>query len=82
MCSLILFFFCLQPSATKKYGKYIGTCVKVFDMTGLRLSALNYIKVSLSISWASILVSDQSKSSYPRVKITLMTGFFSFDIFL
>ncbi|XP_004295191.1 PREDICTED: SEC14 cytosolic factor-like [Fragaria vesca subsp. vesca] len=33
------------PSATKKYGKYIGTCVKVLDMTGLRLSALNHIKL-------------------------------------
>lgn len=40
----ILPFF--QPYATRKYGKYIGTCVKILDMTGLKLSALNQIKVS------------------------------------
>ncbi|XP_068636620.1 phosphatidylinositol/phosphatidylcholine transfer protein SFH2 isoform X2 [Aristolochia californica] len=33
------------PSATKKYGRHIGMCVKVLDMTGLKLSALNQIKV-------------------------------------
>ncbi|BBH04399.1 Sec14p-like phosphatidylinositol transfer family protein [Prunus dulcis] len=44
------------PSATKKYGQYIGTCVKVLDMTGLRLSALNQIKEHL-------LFSDRTKSS-------------------
>ncbi|KAM5546458.1 SEC14 cytosolic factor [Rosa sericea] len=38
------------PAATKKYGKYIGTCVKVLDMTGLRLSALNHIKLLTVIS--------------------------------
>ncbi|GKV44571.1 hypothetical protein SLEP1_g51738 [Rubroshorea leprosula] len=36
------------PAATKKYGKYIGTCLKVLDMTGLKLSALNQINVSLT----------------------------------
>lgn len=56
------FFLLLKPSATKKYGKYIGTCVKVLDMTGLRLSALNHIKVSLS--WAPILVCDEFMWSY------------------
>ncbi|CAN1334190.1 Phosphatidylinositol/phosphatidylcholine transfer protein SFH1 [Linum perenne] len=33
------------PNATKKYGRHIGTCIKILDMTGLRLSALNQIKV-------------------------------------
>ncbi|KAM1205634.1 hypothetical protein ACFX2I_006434 [Malus domestica] len=42
------------PSATKKYGQYIGTCVKVLDMTGLRPLAFNQIKVSLAIARASI----------------------------
>ncbi|KAL3734586.1 hypothetical protein ACJRO7_023870 [Eucalyptus globulus] len=32
------------PQATKKHGRYIGTCIKVLDMTGLRLSAMNQIK--------------------------------------
>uniref|UniRef100_A0A3Q7ICR5 CRAL-TRIO domain-containing protein n=1 Tax=Solanum lycopersicum TaxID=4081 RepID=A0A3Q7ICR5_SOLLC len=35
----------ILPSASKKFGRYIGTCVKVLDMTGLKLSALNQIKV-------------------------------------
>ncbi|WOK92648.1 phosphatidylinositol/phosphatidylcholine transfer protein SFH11-like [Canna indica] len=35
----------ILPSATKKYGRYIGTCIKVLDMTGLRLSALSYVKL-------------------------------------
>ncbi|XP_057831954.2 phosphatidylinositol/phosphatidylcholine transfer protein SFH11 isoform X2 [Cryptomeria japonica] len=33
------------PEATKKHGSYIGTCLKVLDMTGLKLSALSRIKV-------------------------------------
>lgn len=35
----------LQPSASKQYGRHISKCLKVFDMTGLKLSALNQIKV-------------------------------------
>ncbi|KAL7130776.1 hypothetical protein ABFS83_13G156100 [Erythranthe nasuta] len=40
----------ILPSATKKYGRYIGTCIKILDMTGLRLSALNQIKLLSVIS--------------------------------
>ncbi|GER32832.1 Sec14p-like phosphatidylinositol transfer family protein [Striga asiatica] len=39
-----------SPSATKKYGRYIGTCIKILDMTGLKLSALNQIKLLSAIS--------------------------------
>lgn len=35
----------ILPSATKKYGRHISTCIKVLDMTGLRLSALNHMKL-------------------------------------
>ncbi|CAN1336584.1 hypothetical protein LINPERPRIM_LOCUS37202 [Linum perenne] len=35
----------ILPSASKKYGRPITTCIKVLDMTGLKLSALNQIKV-------------------------------------
>ncbi|KAI3417052.1 CRAL-TRIO domain-containing protein [Psidium guajava] len=38
------------PQATKKHGRYIGTCIKVLDMTGLRLSALNQIKLLSNIA--------------------------------
>ncbi|KAG6768871.1 hypothetical protein POTOM_024483 [Populus tomentosa] len=37
------------PTASKKYGRPITTCVKVLDMTGLKLSALNQIKVQFSV---------------------------------
>ncbi|KAK4803802.1 hypothetical protein SAY86_003619 [Trapa natans] len=38
------------PCTTKKFGRYIGTCVKVLDMTGLRLSALSQLKLLTVIS--------------------------------
>ncbi|XP_039015016.1 SEC14 cytosolic factor-like isoform X2 [Hibiscus syriacus] len=40
----------LLPTATKKYGRHISTCLKVLDMTGLKLSALNQIKILTTIS--------------------------------
>ncbi|KAJ1441224.1 CRAL/TRIO, N-terminal domain [Sesbania bispinosa] len=40
----------ILPTATKKHGRYIGTCVKVLDMTGLKFSALNQLRLLTSIS--------------------------------
>ncbi|KAA8527082.1 hypothetical protein F0562_008689 [Nyssa sinensis] len=40
----------ILPSATEKYGKHIGTCLKILDLTGLKLSALNQIKLLTVIS--------------------------------
>ncbi|KAL2473129.1 Sec14p-like phosphatidylinositol transfer family protein [Forsythia ovata] len=40
----------ILPSATKKFGRYIGTCIKILDMTGLKFSALNQIKLLSVIS--------------------------------
>ncbi|XP_052181167.1 phosphatidylinositol/phosphatidylcholine transfer protein SFH9 isoform X2 [Diospyros lotus] len=40
----------ILPSATKKYGRHISKCLKVFDMTGLKLSALSQIKLLTIIS--------------------------------
>nr|CAB3456659.1 unnamed protein product [Digitaria exilis] len=37
------------PAASKKFGRQINTCLKVMDMTGLKLSALSQIKQYLSI---------------------------------
>lgn len=31
--------------ASEKYGRPISTCIKVLDMTGLKFSALNQVKV-------------------------------------
>ncbi|MED6159611.1 hypothetical protein PIB30_043816 [Stylosanthes scabra] len=38
------------PTASKKQGHYIGTCVKVLDMTGLKISALNQLRLLTAIS--------------------------------
>lgn len=35
----------LLPSASKQCGRHISKCLKVFDMTGLKLSALSQIKL-------------------------------------
>ncbi|GAA0173009.1 hypothetical protein LIER_26714 [Lithospermum erythrorhizon] len=40
----------LLPAATKKYGRHINMCIKVLDMTGLKLSALNQIKLLTDIT--------------------------------
>ncbi|KAI3456593.1 hypothetical protein Pfo_013256 [Paulownia fortunei] len=40
----------ILPAATKKYGRHISKCIKVLDMTGLKLSALNQIKLMTIIS--------------------------------
>ncbi|CAJ2640100.1 unnamed protein product [Trifolium pratense] len=40
----------ILPTTTKKHGRYIGTCVKVLDMTGLRFSALNQLRLLTAIS--------------------------------
>ncbi|KAF1890750.1 hypothetical protein Lal_00013345 [Lupinus albus] len=39
-----------SPSASRKHGRPITTCIKVLDMTGLKLSALNQIKLLTIIS--------------------------------
>nr|XP_043610030.1 phosphatidylinositol/phosphatidylcholine transfer protein SFH9-like isoform X1 [Erigeron canadensis] len=53
----------ILPAATKRSGKYIGKCVKVLDMSGLRLSALNQIKLLTTISTIDDL-------NYPEKTIT------------
>ncbi|XAR65769.1 hypothetical protein NMG60_11010008 [Bertholletia excelsa] len=40
----------ILPSATRKYGRHISKCLKVLDMTGLKLSALSQIKLLSIIS--------------------------------
>ncbi|XP_047952790.1 SEC14 cytosolic factor-like [Salvia hispanica] len=40
----------ILPAATKKYGKHISNCIKILDMAGLKLSALNQIKFLTTIT--------------------------------
>ncbi|TKY68385.1 hypothetical protein E2542_SST04632 [Spatholobus suberectus] len=44
-----------MPSALKKHGRPITTCIKVLDMTGLKLSTLNQIKVQV-LNLISVLI--------------------------
>eukprot|EP00262_Sarcandra_glabra_P016016 TRINITY_DN506_c0_g5_i1.p1 TRINITY_DN506_c0_g5~~TRINITY_DN506_c0_g5_i1.p1 ORF type:complete len:327 (+),score=36.22 TRINITY_DN506_c0_g5_i1:149-1129(+) len=52
------------PSATKKYGRHIGTCIKVLDMTGLKISALNQVKLMTTISTIDDLNYPEKTNTY------------------
>ncbi|XP_059438183.1 SEC14 cytosolic factor [Corylus avellana] len=54
----------LLPSASKKYGRPITTCVKVLDMTGLKLSALSQIKLLTIISTIDDLNYPEKTNTY------------------
>ncbi|WOL17497.1 phosphatidylinositol/phosphatidylcholine transfer protein SFH11-like [Canna indica] len=53
----------ILPTATKKYGRYIGKCIKVLDMSGLKLSALSHIKLLTMMSTVDDL-------NYPEKTLT------------
>ncbi|XP_076882342.1 phosphatidylinositol/phosphatidylcholine transfer protein SFH9-like [Bidens hawaiensis] len=53
----------ILPAATKKTGRYVGKCIKILDMSGLKLSALNQIKLVTAISTIDDL-------NYPEKTIT------------
>ncbi|KDP39300.1 hypothetical protein JCGZ_01057 [Jatropha curcas] len=59
----------ILPSATKKYGRHISTCVKVLDMTGLKLSALNQIKILTAISTVDDLNYPEKTETYYIVNV-------------
>ncbi|PRQ28196.1 putative CRAL-TRIO lipid binding domain, CRAL/TRIO domain-containing protein [Rosa chinensis] len=59
----------ILPSASKKYGKPITTCVKVLDMTGLKLSALNQIKLLTIISTVDDLNYPEKTNTYYIVNV-------------
>ncbi|CAN1146800.1 SEC14 cytosolic factor [Linum perenne] len=57
------------PEATKKYGRHISTCIKILDMTGLRLSALNQIKLLTAISTIDDLNYPEKTDTYYIVNV-------------
>ncbi|XP_022142451.1 phosphatidylinositol/phosphatidylcholine transfer protein SFH1-like [Momordica charantia] len=57
------------PSASKKYGRPITTCVKVLDMTGLKLSALSQIKLLTIISTIDDLNYPEKTNTYFIVNV-------------
>ncbi|THU62320.1 hypothetical protein C4D60_Mb01t03890 [Musa balbisiana] len=54
----------ILPAATNKYGRHIGTCVKILDMTGLKLSALSHIKLLTIISTVDDLNYPEKTETY------------------
>ncbi|XP_012074810.1 SEC14 cytosolic factor isoform X1 [Jatropha curcas] len=59
----------ILPSASKKHGRPITTCVKVLDMTGLKLSALNQIKLMTIISTIDDLNYPEKTKTYYIVNV-------------
>ncbi|CAL1355907.1 unnamed protein product [Linum trigynum] len=54
----------ILPAASKKHGRPITTCIKVLDMTGLKLSALNQIKLLTVISTVDDLNYPEKTNTY------------------
>jgi len=52
------------PAASKKFGRQINTCLKVMDMTGLKLSALSQIKMLTMITTVDDLNYPEKTETY------------------
>lgn len=52
------------PEISSKKGRYIGTCVKILDMTGLRLSAFSRLKTSTAIATVDDLNYPEKTDTY------------------
>ncbi|KAK7371904.1 hypothetical protein VNO80_05271 [Phaseolus coccineus] len=58
-----------MPRATKNHGRHIDTCVKVLDMTGLKLSALNQLKLLTAITTIDDLNYPEKTDAYYIVNV-------------
>uniref|UniRef100_A0A0D9WRY7 CRAL-TRIO domain-containing protein n=1 Tax=Leersia perrieri TaxID=77586 RepID=A0A0D9WRY7_9ORYZ len=54
----------ILPTVSKKFGRPISTCIKVLDMTGLKLSALNHMKILTAISTVDDLNYPEKTETY------------------
>ncbi|XP_022133025.1 phosphatidylinositol/phosphatidylcholine transfer protein SFH9-like [Momordica charantia] len=59
----------ILPTASKKHGRAITTCVKVLDMTGLKLSALSHIKLLTILSTIDDLNYPERTTAYYIVNV-------------
>lgn len=59
----------ILPMLTEKFGRPITTCVKVLDMTGLKLSALSQMKILSSISTVDDLNYPEKSETYYIVNV-------------
>ncbi|XVE80575.1 hypothetical protein DITRI_Ditri14bG0150500 [Diplodiscus trichospermus] len=58
-----------SPTATEKSGRHISTCLKVLDMSGLKLSALNQIKLLTTIATIDDLNYPEKTQTYYIVNV-------------
>ncbi|GFP86044.1 hypothetical protein PHJA_000748300 [Phtheirospermum japonicum] len=56
----------ILPSATKKFGRYVGTCIMILDMTSLNIFALNQIKLLFVISTIDDLNYPEKTETYSK----------------
>ncbi|KAJ7538285.1 hypothetical protein O6H91_11G041900 [Diphasiastrum complanatum] len=54
----------LLPEATKHFGRYVGSCLKILDMTGLKLSSLHRLKILTAISTVDDLNYPEKTDAY------------------
>ncbi|XP_062178754.1 phosphatidylinositol/phosphatidylcholine transfer protein SFH9-like isoform X2 [Phragmites australis] len=54
----------ILPTMMRKFGRPISTCIKVLDMTGLKLSALNQMKIVTAISTVDDLNYPEKTETY------------------
>lgn len=59
----------MLPLASQKFGRHISTCIKVLDMTGLKLSSLNQIKLLTAISTIDDLNYPEKTDTYYIVNV-------------
>lgn len=63
-CLLTLELHASQPDVTSKKGRHVGTCIKILDMTGLRLSAFSRLKTSTAIATVDDLNYPEKTDTY------------------
>ncbi|KAJ7546798.1 hypothetical protein O6H91_08G055000 [Diphasiastrum complanatum] len=54
----------LLPEASKRVGHYVGSCLKILDMTGLKLSSLNRLKILTAIATVDDLNYPEKTDAY------------------
>ncbi|XP_064961133.1 SEC14 cytosolic factor-like [Musa acuminata AAA Group] len=54
----------ILPAASKKYGRHVGTCYKILDMTGLKFSSLSQIKLLTIIATVDDLNYPEKTETY------------------
>jgi hypothetical protein len=62
----------VQPEISEKKGHYVGSCLKILDMTGLKLSAFSRLKISTVIATVDDLNYPEKTDTYFIVNAPLI----------